>query len=419
MSVTRSPAALDAADPLAAYRDRFSFPDPALVYLDGNSLGRLPLRSAQRACEVVRNEWGERLIRSWNETWWEAPLRIGDQIAPLIGAAPGEVAIADSTSVNLFKLVVAALRRQRGRHRILTDSLNFPSDLYVLRGAAELVGAGHTIEIIDSVDGIHGPADALMAAMDDDVALVSLSHVTFKSGYRYDLDAISTAAAEVGVMVLWDLSHSVGAVPVDLREAGADLAVGCTYKYLNGGPGAPAFLYVRQELQDELINPVSGWWGHDAPFRFDPGFSPARGMRRFLTGTAPMVSLSLIEQGVEITAEAGIDALARKSAAQSDYFIDRWRDELAPLGFSLNSPSASFERGSHVSLGHPDGLGIDLALIADYGILPDFRPPDNLRFGIAPLYTTYADLDAAIGALVEIVTTGRHRDRARTTPTVT
>ncbi len=408
---------LDAADPLAGFRDRFVVTDPDLIYLDGNSLGRLPKATRSRAERLVEIEWGDRLIRSWNEGWWEAPLRTGDALAPLVGARPGEVAIADATSVNLFKLVVAALRARPSRSRVLTDDMNFPSDLYVLESAVRGAGSGGRVEIVPSPDGIHGPVEELLAALDEDVALVTLSHVTFKSGYRYDLAAVSEAAHAAGALVLWDLSHSVGAVPIDLSPA--DLAVGCTYKYLNGGPGAPAFLYVRTDRQSELANPVAGWWGHDDPFAFAAGYRPATGIREFLTGTAPMASLALIEPGIDLIREAGIERLAEKSQAQSAYLIERWAEELESLGFSLNSPRDPARRGSHVSLGHEDGLGIDLALIDDYGVLPDFRPPDNLRFGIAPLYTRFTDLARAVDAMAEIVRTGRHEAYRGARPTVT
>ncbi len=410
-------AALDAADPLAGFRERFAFPDPNLVYLDGNSLGRMPLAARDRAVRLADHEWGDRLIRSWNEGWWEAPLRLGDKLAPLVGAQSGEVAIADATSVNLYKLTVAALLAQQGRTRIVTDDMNFPSDLYVLDGVATTLDRGHVVEIVPSADGIHGPAAELSATLDPSVALVTLSHVTYKSGYRYDIAAVTEAAHRVGALVLWDLSHSVGAVPIDISAA--DLAIGCTYKYLNGGPGAPAFIYVHRDLQDRLTNPISGWWGHHAPFDFDPSYAAATGMRRFLTGTAPMASLATIEPGLDLMHEAGIDRLAAKSAAQSAYFLDRWQDELAPLGFTLNSPPDAAYRGSHVSLGHAAGLGIDLALINDYDVLPDFRPPDNLRFGIAPLYTRFADIDSAVDAMVEIVTEERFASYLDRRPTVT
>jgi kynureninase len=412
-----SAAALDAADPLARFRDRFVFSDPTLVYLDGNSLGRLPVATVAHAEDLVSRAWGDRLIRSWNDDWWEAPLRIGDAIAPLIGADAGEVAIADSTSVNLFKLVVAALRARPGRTRILTDDLNFPSDLYVLSAAADLLGA--SVEVVPSPDGIHGPVAALIDRLDGDVALLSLSHVVFKSGYLYDMETLTAAAHAAGVLVLWDLSHAAGAVPIDLNGARADLAVGCTYKYLNGGPGAPAFLYVRSDLQAGLDSPISGWWGHTRPFDFELSYTPDTGIRRFLTGTAPVVSMALIEPGIDVLSDAGIAALRTKSVAQTTYLIARWEADLAPLGFTLNSPRDAQMRGSHVSLGHPDGLGIDLALINDHGVLPDFRPPDNLRLGVAPLYARFADIATAIDAMVDIVTTGRHHHYLTSRPAVT
>ncbi len=410
---------MDAADPLASFRRRFSHPDPDLVYLDGNSLGRLPLRSVERAEQMLHREWGERLIRAWNEAWWEAPRRIGDGIGRLIGASPGEVMVADSTSVNLFKLVVAALTASPQRERILTDDLNFPSDVNILQGAVSAGGDRHRLEIVASPDGIHGPHDDLVAALDEDVALITLSHVTFKSGYRYDLAAITAAAHAVGALVLWDLSHSVGAVSIDLSAAGVDLAVGCTYKYLNGGPGAPAFMFVRSDLQDRLTNPLSGWWGHRAPFDFDLDFAPAPDIRRFLTGTAPMLSLGLIEPGVELVLEAGLDRIEAKSRRQSEFLLGRWSEHLAPLGFSLNSPHDPARRGSHISLGHASALGIDLALINDHNVIPDYRPPDNLRLGIAPLYTTYDDLDRAVTAMETIVRRGTHRRYGDRRPAVT
>ncbi|MDQ3782626.1 MAG: kynureninase [Actinomycetota bacterium] len=405
-----SSADRDAAEPLRRFRERFAFPDPDLVYLDGNSLGRLPVAAVDRAAAVVGKEWGDRLIRSWNEGWWEAPLAIGDAIAPLIGARTGEVAVADSTSVNLFKLAVAAMDHQANRPVVLTDDLNFPSDWYILEAAARRAEGTHRIEVIRSPDRIHGPVDAIIDRLSDDVALLSLSLVTYGSGYLYDLERVTAAAHATGAMVLWDLSHAAGAVPIDLGSVGVDLTVGCTYKYLNGGPGSPAFLSVRSDLQDVLGNPVAGWWGHATPFGFDPTYRPTAGIRRFLTGTAPMVSMALIEPGVAMLAEAGMTALRAKSAAQIGYLIERWRTDLAPLGFTLGSPADPDRRGSHVSLDHPQALAIDLALIADHGVIPDFRPPASVRFGIAPLYNTFADLDRAVEAMIEVVTSGRHLD---------
>lgn len=411
-------AALDAQDELAEFRARFVIDDPDLIYLDGNSLGRLPRATVARSRALIEHEWGERLIRSWNEGWFDAPERIGAKIARLIGAAPDEVIVADSTSVNLFKLVVGALRLQRGRTRILTDDLHFPSDIYILEGVIDLLGGAHRLEVLASPDGIHGPVEAIHEALGEDVALLTLSHTVFKSGYTYDLAALTAAAHRVGALVVWDLSHSVGALPIDLRAANVDLAVGCTYKYLNGGPGAPAFLYVRRDLQARLGNPISGWMGQRNLFGFDLRYQPAAGMRRFLTGTPPVVSLALIEPGIDLLLEAGMERVRAKSERQTAYLIGLWEALLQPLGFTLNSPRDARRRGSHVSLGHPEGLRIDLALIRDYNVLPDFRPPDNIRLGVTPLYTTYRELHTAVTRLARIVAE-RHYERYTDVPVVT
>ncbi len=394
---------LDAQDPLAAFRSRFVIADPDLIYLDGNSLGRLPKAAVELAADLVGRQWGKELIRSWNTGWWQAPERIGAKIARLIGAQPDEVIVADSTSINLFKLVVAALRYQKGRTRILTDTFNFPSDLYILQGAIDLLGNQHHLELAPSADGIHGPEADLVQRLDERTALLTLSHTVFKSGFVYDMAGMTAAAHAAGALALWDLSHSAGAVPVDLNGAGVDLAIGCTYKYLNGGPGAPAFLYVRRDLQERLGNPLSGWWGQRRPFDFGLEYQPAAGLRHFLTGTLPIVSLALIEPGVDLLLEAGMEALRAKSVAQTEYLIDLWQAVLAPLGFTLNSPRDAGRRGSHVSLGHVEGMRIDLALINDMQVLPDFRSPDNIRLGIAPIYTSFVDIHSAVMRLRQIV----------------
>jgi kynureninase len=393
--------ALDAADPLSAFRERFVIVDPELIYLDGNSLGRLPRATGERLATVVEYEWGERLVRGWGEGWFDAPQRIGGKLAGLLGAAADEVVLADSTSVNLFKLALAALLARPDRRVIVTDDLNFPSDLYVLESAARL--AGGSVRVVPSADGIHGPVEALLAALDGDAALLSLSHTVFKSGYTYDMAALTAAAHRAGALALWDLSHSAGAVAVALNGAVADLAVGCTYKYLNGGPGAPAFLYVRRDLQDQLANPISGWIGRRDPFDFALDYAPAPGIGRFLTGTPPILSLSAVEPGVELLLEAGMERLRARSVRLSEYLIVRWEERLAPLGFRLNSPRDPARRGSHVSLGHADGLRINLALIHDQKVLPDFRRPDNIRLGIAPLYNSFADIHTAVERLRAVV----------------
>lgn len=386
---------LDENDPLAPFRTRFVVDDPDLIYLDGNSLGRLPRDTVARARDLLERGWGQRLIRGWNDGWIEINERVGDKIAQLLGASPGEIAIADSTSTNLYKLALAALRTPAGRTRtkIVTDDLNFPSDVYIFQGLARNF---HKVEIIPSPDGIHGPVEGLLAAIDEDTALVSLSHTVFKSAYTYDMAAITAHAHQMGALTLWDLSHSAGSVVVDLNGANADLAVGCTYKYLNGGPGAPAFLYVRKDLQDELTNPISGWFGQKNAFAFGLEYEPASGICRFLTGTPSILSVAPIEIGVDLLLEAGMDRLRAKSVRQTEYLIDLWRELLAPLGFTMNSPAAPAWRGSHVSLGHPDAWRIDQALIEEMNVLPDFRKPDNIRLGITPLYTTFAEIHEAV-----------------------
>jgi kynureninase len=387
----------DAGDELASFRERFLIAEPDLVYVDGNSLGRLPKAALELSRELVEQQWGSRLIRGWNEGWLDLSTRIGGKIARLIGAGTDEVLLADSTSVNLFKLSVAAMRARPGRSRIVTDALNFPSDLYVLRAAADLCGG--ELCVVPSEDGITVPLQALRFVMGDDVALVSLSHTTYKSAFVHDMRAVTAAAHAAGALMLWDLSHSVGSVPVDLERAGADLAVGCAYKYLNGGPGAPAFLYVRRSLQEALQNPISGWLGRDDPFSFSPDYEAASGLRRFISGTPPVLSLAMIEPGVDLVLEAGLDRIRAKSIQQTEYLISRWEQELRPLGYTLASPRDSAQRGSHVALAHAEGQRLNDALIERWNVIPDFRPPNVIRVGVSPLYTTYTELHGAVQAL--------------------
>ncbi|MEZ4607076.1 MAG: kynureninase [Deinococcales bacterium] len=409
---------LDAQDPLKGFRERFVIDESKLIYLDGNSLGRMPKSVRDLATEMMDHQWAKRLIRSWNESWWQKPQEIAAKIAKLIGAEADEVLLGDSTSINLFKLAAAALVKQQGRPEILSDDMNFPSDIYVFQGLIKLLDKGHQLTIMPS-DGIYGPAEALMKHISDNTALLSLSHTVFKSGYRYDMATINEAAHQKGALVLWDLSHSVGSVPVKLNETGADLAIGCSYKYLNGGPGAPAFLYVRRDLQAQLKNPLSGWWGEANPFDFGLSYRPAEGIRRFQVGTQPMLSLAMVEAGVDLLLEAGMDRVREKSLSQGQILIDLWRERLAPLGFKLNSPQEGHWRGSHISLGHDKALGIDLAMIHDKAIIPDFRPPDNIRLGITPLYTSFEELYLAVDRMVEIMEQKLYQPYLQITPTVT
>lgn len=390
-------AALDAADPLAGFRDRFVVADPDTVYLDGNSLGRLPRETLARLQDVVAREWGGGLVGSW-ERWLDLPGRAGDLVGSLVGAAPGQVVIADSTTVNFYKLAAAALDARPGRRAIVTDPGNFPTDRYVLEGLC----AARGLELRWTTP------DRLDSALDTGVALVTFSLVDYRSAEILDLAAITAAAHDAGALVLWDLSHAAGAVPVALDASGADLAVGCTYKYLNAGPGAPAFLYVRRELQAQLRQPIWGWFGQREQFAMGPAYDPQPDIRRFLVGTSPVLGIHAVEVGAALLAEAGIDALRAKSIAQTEYLIalhDAW---LAPLGFTLGSPRDPARRGSHVSLRHPDAARIALALRAHANVVPDFRAPDVIRCGIAPIYTRYADVWEGMDRLRRLVESGVH-----------
>jgi kynureninase len=402
---------LDAADELASYREAFADPrEQGLIYLDGNSLGRLPRATIERMQAVVEEEWGRELIRGWNAGWYEAPARVGEKIAGLLGAGPGQVVAGDSTSVNLFKLVMAALSMRPGRTRIVSDVLNFPSDLYVLQGCIRLLGNRHRLHLVPSADGIGADLEALLEAIDERTALVTLSHVVFKSGYLYDAAAVTERARRVGAVVLWDLSHSAGVVPVELDRWGADMAVGCTYKYLNGGPGAPAFLYVRSDLQLKVSSPIWGWFGQRSPFDFDLDYLAQDGVGRFLVGTPPILSLLALEPALDLALQAGIDPIRQKSTRLTSYLIDLADTVLAPLGFDLGSPRDPARRGSHVSLRHGEAYRINRALIEEMEVLPDFREPDNIRLGLAPLYTSFVDVWQAVDRIRQVVEGGRYRE---------
>lgn len=410
---------LDQHDQLAHFRDEFVVDDPNLIYLDGNSLGRLPRRSVARLHEVIDQEWGKRLIRGWGDGWFTAPQRIGAKIAQLIGAQVDEVIVADSTSVNFFKVVMAALAARPDRRHVLTDEFNFPSDLYLLQGALKLSGPNYQLQMAHSADGLIIPTAIIANALIADTALVTLSHTAFKSGYVYDMRAITEAAHRAGALVIWDVSHSVGALPLDLTACNVDLAVGCTYKYLNGGPGAPAFLYVRRDLQDQLLNPIWGWFGQKGQFDMKPDYAPGPGLQKFLVGTPPMLSLAAVEPAVELLLEAGVERLRAKSIQQTEYLIALWEAWLAPLGVTLNSPRDPAWRGSHVSLGHPEGLRIDRALIEEMNVIPDFRYPDNIRLGIAPLYTSFADIYEGMSRLRQVLVERRYEKYPGERPEVT
>ena len=410
---------LDETDPLAHFRQAFVVAEPDLIYLDGNSLGRLPRRTGERLQAVVEKEWGRDLIRSWNAGWYGAPARLGDKLAPLLGASEGEVVVGDSTSVNLFKLVMVALALRPDRNRIISDTLNFPSDLYILRGCSRLLGEEHHLHLVPSRDRITVEPDDLWDAIDGRTALVTLSHVTFKSGYLYDMAEVTRRAHKAGALVLWDLSHSVGVVPLELDRWGVDLAVGCTYKYLNGGPGSPALLYVRRDLQAKALSPIWGWFGQRQPFAFDLDYEPAEGMARFLVGTPPILSLLALEPALDITLDAGLPAIRRKSLQLSAYLIYLVDTLLAPLGFALGSPRDPARRGSHVSIRHAEGYRINRALIEEMQVLPDFREPDNIRLGLAPLYTTFVEVWKAVDRIRRVVEEKRYERYPATRQEVT
>lgn len=383
----------DRADSLAAIRDQFVITNPDVVYFDGNSLGRLPKQTIEHLSAVINAEWGDGLIRGWGRGWYEAPHRVGDKIGALLGAAPGQVIACDSTSVNLYKAVMAALAARPGRKTIVSDALNFPSDLYIIQGAIAQHGNVHALTLVPSRDAeLTVDLAAVEEAITTDTALVLLSHVTFKSGYIYDMQRITAAAHARGALVIWDLSHSAGAVPMQLDAWDVDFAIGCCYKFLNGGPGAPAFIYVNQRIQERVVSPIWGWFGQKSPFAFDLQYEPAAGIDRFLAGTPPMLALSAVESSLDMLVPVGIDAIRAKSIALTEYMIALYDARLAALGFTLGSPRDAAIRGSHVSIRHPMGYQINQALIAEQNVIPDFREPDNLRLGLSPLTTSFCEI---------------------------
>jgi kynureninase len=389
--------AFDAADPLRPFRDRFFLPE-GILYLDGNSLGALPKATVERKLKVITEEWGQSLIRSWNaHAWIDAPQRVGARIAPLIGAKPHEVLVADSTSVNLFKLLVAAAQLS-DRPVLLSEAGNFHTDLHIASGVADLLPQVR-LEI--------APRAEVESRIGADTNLLLLTHVHYKSGERFDMAGVTARAREAGARVVWDLSHSVGAVPLDLNRDGVELAVGCGYKYLNGGPGAPAFLYVAEALQERLVSPLRGWMGHAQPFAFTDDYRPAPGLTRFLAGTPPILSLAALESGVEAFDGVTMDALWVKSIALFDLFADLVAERCPEL--RLISPREPDKRGSHISFAHPHAFEICQALIAD-GVIGDFRAPDVARFGLTPLYLGFEDVWTAVDRLARILETGAWRD---------
>jgi kynureninase len=393
---------LDAADPLARFRERFVFDDPDTIYLDGNSLGRLPLATRERLRAVV-DQWGSELVSAWHE-WIDLPERAGDLLAAeVLGARPGEVIVTDSTTVNLYKLGSAVLATRAGD--IVTDTGNFPTDRYVLDGVARSHGRALRLFEADPLLGPR-PEDVEKACAGHEIALVSLSHVAYRSGALADMEGIARAAP---APVLWDLSHSAGAVPIALTERGIELAVGCTYKYLNAGPGAPAFLYVRSDLQERLRTPIQGWFGQREQFEMDRAYDPEPGVRGFLAGTPPILALAAVEEGARLIGEAGMAALSEKTRALTELVVELHDDRLAALGFELASPRDPALRGGHVSIAHPEAWPVCRALIERARVIPDFRGPDSIRLGLPPLYTRFVDVHDAVERLRKLVERGEHR----------
>jgi len=386
--------ALDRADPLARKRDAFAIPE-GLIYLDGNSLGVLPRNVPARIREVAEEQWGRTLIKSWNEHgWFQLPQRVGDRIARLIGAAPSTVVAGDTISVNLFKLLGAAAKLTPSRRVILSDSGNFPSDLYVAQGFRDLMDQGYEVKVV--------APEEVMAAIDEQVAFTMITEVDYRTGRRHDMKAVTAKAHAAGALAIWDLAHSAGATPVDLAGTGADFAVGCTYKYLNGGPGAPAFLYVRPGLQDKVQPPLAGWWGHAAPFAFDLDYRPAPGIIRNQCGTQPILSMAALDAALDVWDDVDMMAVRAKSVALCETFIGLVERRCGAHGVTVAGPRDMAARGSHVSLHHPEGYAVMQALIAA-NVVGDFRAPDMMRFGFTPLYTRFAEVWDAVDILTRIL----------------
>jgi len=393
-TITRSDCEkLDQQDPLAALREEFDLP-AGVIYLDGNSLGARPKAALQRAQDVITLEWGTDLIKSWNTAgWFDMPSTLGNQLAPLIGAEVNEVVVTDTTSVNLFKAIAAALQIQATdskRKTIITERSNFPTDIYMAEGITRWLDRGYQIQLIDS-------PEELPQVINDSTALVMLTHVNYRTGYLHDMAAVTALAHQRGALILWDLAHSAGAVPVHLNAANADFAVGCTYKYLNGGPGSPAFIWVPARHQDAFHHPLSGWWGHASPFAMNPGFTPTPGIRRALCGTQPITSLAMVACGLDTFGKTDMQAIRKKSLALTDMFIALVEARCASHPLELVTPRQHQQRGSQASFKHPHAYAVIQALIKR-GIIGDYREPAIMRFGFTPLYTSFADVwDAAEG----------------------
>lgn len=391
--------ALDTNDQIAALRDAFDLPDD-VIYLDGNSLGAKPKAASARVQHIVEQEWREDLIRSWNQAgWFNLPHKLGMQMLDLLGAWPGEVVVTDTTSINLFKALACALHLQTknkpSAKKIITECSNFPSDIYIAQGISSWLDKGFSVQLVDT-------PEELETAIDGETAVVLLTHVNYRTGYQFDMQAITELAHQHGALMIWDLAHSAGAVPLDLHQCGADMAVGCTYKYLNGGPGAPAFIWVHNTLLPHFQQPLTGWWGHTSPFEMSPEFTPTMGIGRALCGTQGIISMALVECGLDVFARTDMRAIRSKSLALTDLFIELVEQECANHPLQLITPREHARRGSQVSYQHPHAFGVMQALI-ERGVIGDYREPEIMRFGFTPLYTRFVDVWDAVATLKEIL----------------
>lgn len=388
----------DAEDELANLKSQFDLPQ-GVIYLDGNSLGAKPIKAMDCAQQVINQQWGTDLINSWNKAgWWDLPVRLGNKIGQLVGARENETVVTDTTSMNLFKVLATAIGIQQQhptRKTIIAERDSFPTDLYMIEGFMALINQGYKLQLIDQ------PED-LPQYLDEQTAVVVLSHVNYRTGYLHDMAAVNQAAHAQGALIIWDLCHSIGAVPIDLNGSNSDFAIGCTYKYLNGGPGSPAMLWVHSRYQTAFNQPLSGWWGHAKPFAMDVSYTPADNVRRYLCGTQPIVSMSLVECGVDIFLQTDMQALRQKSLRLTDVLIQLLEQECAGYDLTLITPREHLHRGSHISVRHPHGYAIVQALIAR-GVIGDYREPEVIRLGVTPLYLSFCDIWQAVQHLKQVL----------------
>lgn len=421
MSEFQAAQALDKKDPLAEFRTYFVL-TPNEIYLDGNSLGKLPKAAQKAVQDTVAKQWGERLIRSWNEAWLELPSRLAEKYAKLLQVSKEEIIIGESTSVRLYQVLHALAKSDLSPKHLGTDNLNFPTDLYVMEGIAQDFSFGEMTQI-EYGQEVEADLEILKTTIKEKPGIYCLSLVSYKSSYLYPMKVLNLWAEQHRSILVWDLSHAVGAVTIDLKETATKIAVGCSYKYMNGGPGAPAFLFIQKALQRKLANPIQGWFGHKNPFTFELDYHPNQGIDRFASGTPPILSLQAMEAGVDLALKAGIKNIRKKSVLQSEFFLEGVREKLLPLGYQLESPTDPECRGSHVTLSHPASWQICQGLLQgtskDSKIIPDFRPPHFIRFAMTPLYTRFEELQKVIFRLESIVLTKEYQKFKTNKPRVT